>query len=134
MGRILVAEDDFGSRKMMQKLLAEYGEVDVVVDGQEAIHAFSLASDEGKSYNLVMLDIMMPRIDGHEALKRIRRDEKDRGVSPASEVPIVMTTVLEDPKNVIEAYYKGGATAYIVKPVDRLKLRSVLGKLGFRTS
>ena len=134
MTRILIAEDDFGSRKMMQKSLAEYGEVDVVVDGQEAVHAFSLASDEGKPYNLVMLDIMMPRMDGHEALMRIRQDEKDRGVSPASEVPIVMTTVLEDPKNVVAAYYKGGATAYIVKPVDRLKLRSVLGKLGFKTS
>ena len=116
----------------MQKLLAEYGDVDVVVDGQEAVHAFSLALDESRPYELVMLDIMMPRMDGHEALRLIRGEEKSRGVLPASEVPIVMTTVLEDPKNVIEAYFKGGATAYIVKPIDRLKLRSTLGKLGFR--
>ncbi|PKL08805.1 MAG: response regulator [Spirochaetae bacterium HGW-Spirochaetae-7] len=134
MGRILIAEDDFGSRKMMQKLLAEYGEVDVVVDGQEAVNAFSLASDESKPYDLVILDIMMPRMDGHEALKMIRQNEKGRGVGPAVEVPIVMTTVLEDPKNVVEAYFRGGATAYIVKPVDRLKLRSALGKLGFRAT
>lgn len=132
MQRILVAEDDFGSRRMMQKLLAEYGEVDVVVDGEEAVHAFSLAMDEGRRYTLVILDIMMPRMDGQEALRHIRDDERERGVTPAGEVPVVMATVLEDPRNVIEAYFKGGATAYIVKPVDRLKLRSTLGKLGLK--
>jgi two-component system chemotaxis response regulator CheY len=132
MAHILIAEDDFGSRRMMQKLIAEYGEADVVVDGEEAVHAFVLAREESRPYDLVILDIMMPRMDGHEALKLIRADEREHGVPPSEEVVIVMTTVLEDPKNVIEAYFKGGATAYIVKPVDRLKLRSTLGKLGFK--
>jgi len=117
---------------MMQKLLEEYGEADVVVDGQEAVHAFSLALEESNPYDLVMLDIMMPRMDGHEALKRIREDEKSHGIAPSKEVPVVMTTVLKDPKNVVEAFFKGGATAYIVKPIDRLKLRSTLGKLGIK--
>jgi len=132
MPRILVAEDDFGSRKMMQKLLEEYGTVDVVVDGEEAVSAFSLSLDDDSSYDIIMLDIMMPRMDGQEALKRIRTHEHDRGIEPAKEVPVVMTTVLEDPRNVIEAYFKGGATAYLVKPVDHIKLRSTLGKLGIK--
>ncbi len=131
MGRILIAEDDFGSRRMMQKLLDEYGDVDVVVDGEEAVQAFLLASDEERPYSLVLLDIMMPRMDGQEALKLIREAEKKRGLLPGAEVPVVMTTVLEDPKNVIEAYFKGGATAYMVKPIDRIKVKSTLGKLGF---
>jgi len=131
MGRILIAEDDFGSRRMMQKLLDEYGDVDVVVDGEEAVQAFLLAIDEDRPYALVLLDIMMPRMDGQEALKLIREEEKKRGIVPGSEVPVVMTTVLEDPKNVIEAYFKGGATAYMVKPIDRIKVKTTLSKLGF---
>lgn len=132
MTRILVAEDDFGSRVIMQRLLEDYGIVDVVVDGEEAVNAYFMALDDGKPYSAIMLDIMMPRMDGQEALKRIRQGEKDRGLPPSSEVPVVMTTALEDPKNVIEAYFKGGATSYLVKPVDRIKLRSTLGKLGLK--
>ena len=132
MARILVVEDDFGSRKMMQKLLEEYGPVDVVVDGDEAVNAFKMAHTEKAPYELVFLDIMMPKMDGQEALKLIRAYEKELGISPVHEAKVIMTTVLEDPKNVIEAYFKGGATTYIVKPVDRLKIRTELAKLGIR--
>ena len=129
--RFLVVEDDFGSRRMMQKLLAPYGDVDVVVDGEEAVQAFRVAWDEYKPYDLIFMDIMMPKMDGHEALKRIRELERELGVKPAEEAKIVMTSVLEDPRNVIEAYYQGGATSYLVKPIDRERLREEIAKLGF---
>lgn len=132
MARILVVEDDFGSRRMMQKLLEEYGSVDVVVDGEEAVSAIKMATMEKIPYDVIFLDIMMPKMDGQEALKQIRAYEKEIGVSPIHEVKVIMTTVLEDPKNVIEAYFKGGATTYIVKPVDRLKIRSELAKFGIK--
>ena len=130
--RALVVEDDFASRWMMQRLLASYGEIDVVVDGEEAVDAFKLAWDESRPYDLIFMDIMMPKVDGQEATKRIRAAEKEMGILQVDEVKIVMTTVMEDPKNVIEAYQKGGATAYLVKPVDIDKLRTEMGRLGFR--
>lgn len=130
--RILVAEDDFGSRRMMQKLLASYGDVDVVVDGAEALQAFTLAWEEYKPYGVVFMDIMMPKMDGHEALKRIRAFEKDMGIKPKDEAKIIMTTVLEDPHNVVEAYYEGGATSYLVKPIARDRLREELARFGLR--
>jgi two-component system chemotaxis response regulator CheY len=116
---------------MMQKLLAPYGDVDVVVDGEEACQAFRMAWEEYKPYDLVFMDIMMPKMDGHEAVKRIRELEADLGVKPADEARIIMTSVLEDPRNVIEAYYSGGATSYLVKPIDREKLRAELVRLGY---
>jgi two-component system, chemotaxis family, chemotaxis protein CheY len=129
--RALIVEDDFGSRRMMQKMLASYGECDVVVDGEEAVEAFLLAWEEFRPYDVIFMDIMMPKVDGQEALKRIRAIEKDMGIKPATEAKIIMTTVLEDPKNVMEAFNKGGATSYMVKPIDREKLLAELEKMGY---
>jgi two-component system chemotaxis response regulator CheY len=129
--KALIVEDDFGSRRMMQKLVAAYGDCDVVVDGEEAVEAFLLAWEEYRPYDVVFMDIMMPKVDGQEALVRIRAIEKDMGVKPTNEVKIIMTTVLEDPKNVMEAFNKGGATAYMVKPITPDKLRAELEKLGY---
>jgi two-component system chemotaxis response regulator CheY len=128
--KILVVEDDFGSRRMMQKLLEPYGSVDVVVDGEEAVDAFTIAWEESAPYDIVFMDIMMPKMDGHEALKRLRELEREMGVKPPSEAKVIMTSVLEDPKNVIEAYYGGAATSYLIKPIDRLKLEEELERLG----
>jgi two-component system, chemotaxis family, chemotaxis protein CheY len=128
--RVLVAEDDFGSRRMMQKFLAPYGDIDVVVDGEEAVSAFRIAWEEKNTYAVVFMDIMMPKMDGHEALKRIRAMERELGVKPANEAKVIMTSVLDDPKNVIEAYYEGAATSYLLKPIDRDKLASELSRLG----
>ncbi len=108
--KMLVVEDDFGSRRVMQKLLEPYGDVDVVVDGEEAVDAFKLAWEEAKPYDIIFMDIMMPKMDGHEALKRLRELEREMGVLPANEARVIMTSVLEDPKNVIQAYYGGSAT------------------------
>jgi two-component system, chemotaxis family, chemotaxis protein CheY len=130
--RILIVEDDFGSRRLMQKLVSDYGQCDVVVDGEEAVEAFRLAWEENSPYDVIFLDIMLPKMDGQEALRRIREIEQSIGVQPSDEVKVIMTTVLEDPKNVVEAYNKGGATSYLVKPVERNKVIEELDRLGLR--
>ncbi len=129
--RFLVVEDDFGSRRLLQALLKPYGAVDVVVDGEEAVEAFRLAWEENDPYHALFIDIMMPNVDGQEALRRIREMESSIGVDERDQVRVVMTTALEDPKNVVEAYYRGGATSYLVKPIDRESLRAEMEKLGF---
>lgn len=120
--RFLIVEDDFGSRRLLQDLLKEFGTCDVVVDGVEALEAFTLSWEDNNPYNAIFLDIMMPRMDGQQALKEIREMERKMGVSMSDEVKIIMTTALEDPKNVVEAFHKGGATSYIVKPISKDKL------------
>ena len=80
--------------------------------------------------DLVLLDIMMPEMDGQTALRSIRAIEKERGILPANEAKVIMTTALDDPKNVVEAYYKGGATSYVPKPIDKHMLLHLLKNLG----
>ncbi|MBI9100267.1 MAG: response regulator [Spirochaetaceae bacterium] len=129
--RILIVEDDFGSRVLMKKLLSVYGSCDVVIDGEEAVSSFKLAWEEKTPYSLVMMDIMLPEIDGQEALLQIRSYEKSIGLSDKDRVKVIMTTALGDPKNVVTAYNKGEASSYIVKPVEIAKLREEMTKLGF---
>ncbi len=128
--RVLVVEDDFISRKLLTTLLGHYGECDIAVDGNEAVDAFRIALDEGTPYDLICMDIMMPNLDGQAALKEIRALEKEKAIPAAEEVKVVMTTALDDPKNVMESLYKGGAAAYIVKPIDKKKLIDEVRKLG----
>lgn len=130
--RFLIVEDDFGSRRLMQMMLQSYGPCDVVVDGREAIDAFTLAWEENNPYDVIMLDIMMPDVDGHEALKEIRAAEKEMGILSQNEVKVIMTTALEDPHNVVAAYYQGGANGYVVKPVDRERVVEALRAAGVK--
>jgi len=120
--KTLVVEDDFTSRLLLQEILKDFGTVHIAVNGVEAVEAMSEALRTGQPYDLVCLDIMMPEMDGHEALKKIRELEKEAGVLPNDEVKVVMTTALGDPKNVFEAYYRGGATSYVVKPIHKREL------------
>jgi two-component system chemotaxis response regulator CheY len=128
--KVLVVEDDFISRKLLTTLLGHYGECDIAVDGLEAVEAFKSAIADDRPYDLICMDIMMPNLDGQEALKQIRAYEKEKGQDAASEVKVIMTTALDDPKNVMESLYKGGAVAYIVKPIDKKKLIDEVRKIG----
>jgi two-component system chemotaxis response regulator CheY len=128
--KVLIVEDDFISRKLLQDVLGHYGECDVAVDGVESVEAFKVALESNNPYELVCMDIMLPRMDGQQALKEIRKLEKENNVEVKDEVKVLMITALGDPKNVMESLYRGGANSYIVKPVDTKKLIEEIRKLG----
>lgn len=67
--RILLAEDDFVTRKFMMNFLSSYGECDAAVDGMEAVDAYLMALEDGEPYDLACLDIMMPVMDGYQVLR-----------------------------------------------------------------
>ncbi len=125
--KVLIAEDDFASRKFMLRFLSKYGECDITVDGLEAVEAFTMALEENEGYDLVCLDIMMPGLDGYEALKKIREIEKEKFVPEEKAAKIIMTTALNEGKNVTKAFDLG-CTAYAGKPIDQDKFENVLRK------
>lgn len=127
--RILVAEDDFASRQMLLKFLSTFGDCDVTVDGMEAIDAYLMALEEESPYDLVCLDVMMPIMDGYQALKNIRDIEKEKNIPEEKMAKVIMTTALNEEKNVKKAF-ELGCTVYCAKPIDMDKLKSMLEKLG----
>jgi two-component system chemotaxis response regulator CheY len=128
--RILIVEDDYTSRTYLKGLLGKFGECVEAEDGVLAVAAFKEAMENNKPFDLIIMDIMMPNMDGHEALQEIRNLERLANVPPLKETKVIMATALSDPKNVVRAYYKGGATAYLPKPVDKAVLLETVKELG----
>jgi two-component system chemotaxis response regulator CheY len=125
----LIVEDDFTNRLILQKRLEEHGSVEIAVNGVEALDAVNALLEQGKCYDLICLDIMLPEMDGQEALKRIRAAEDKAGFSVGKGAKIVMTTALSDSQNVMSAF-RGEADGYLVKPIEREKLEQQLSALG----
>lgn len=130
MKRILIVEDDMVSRKFLSKFLSRYGDCDLVVDGLEAIDAYLLAIKDGLAYDLICLDVMMPKIDGIRVLKTIRDLERQHQVPEVEASKIIMTTVLGETA-IVKSAFDYGCNAYASKPLDMTKLTEVLIKIGF---
>ena len=127
--RVLIVEDEFTSRRLLQRILSSYGDCDIAVDGKEALEAFSLAYEQGEAYDLVCLDIMMPEMDGREVLKAIRRNERERGITGLDGVKVIMTTAVRDSENIMGSF-SDGCEGYILKPIDKAKILRQLRELG----
>ncbi|MBP5183573.1 MAG: response regulator [Lachnospiraceae bacterium] len=126
--KTLIAEDDFASRKFMLRFLSKFGECDITVDGLEAVDAFLMALESGEGYDLVCLDIMMPAMDGYQALKAIRDIEKEKNIPEEKRAKVIMTTALNEGRNVSKAF-ELGCVAYAGKPIDQEKFENVLRKI-----
>ena len=70
--KILIAEDDRLSRAFLKKAMEKYGACDVAVDGMEALDLYLESIKRQEPYDLLCLDIMMPKVDGLKTLKVIR--------------------------------------------------------------
>jgi two-component system chemotaxis response regulator CheY len=128
--KMLIVEDDFISRKLLKDFLSAYGECDIAVDGREAVQAFEQALDEDAPYDLVCMDILMPHLDGQAALKQIRKIESEKGLSGPAQTKVIMTTAFGDSENVVEAFFEGAATSYLIKPIHKRRLLEEVRKLG----
>lgn len=113
----LVVEDEFTARCILQRFLARYGECDVAVDGDEAIAAVKNAIENRAAYDLVCLDIGLPKLNGQGVLELIRGLELGRGVQLGQGCRVIMTTVTTASEQVL-ASFRGGADAYLNKPIS----------------
>jgi two-component system chemotaxis response regulator CheY len=125
--RILIAEDDATSRKLLQGLLSRYGECDIALNGMEAVDAVRIARENHRVYELVCMDLGMPLMSGQEAIREIRKQETMTGATKA--VPIIVTTTYVDLENIASALLER-CNAYLVKPIDAAKLQKELKHLG----
>lgn len=127
--KILIAEDDFTSRKYVTKLLSEYGECDVTVNGLEAIEAFVMALEEREPYDLICLDVMMPKVDGLRVLRYIREKEEEMGMEREKRAKIIITTALAEIDINLKTFVEG-FEVFLPKPMETSKLSDVIKIFG----
>jgi two-component system chemotaxis response regulator CheY len=125
----LIAEDHLLSRRILKEFLSPGFNCDIAVNGQEAIDSFVLAHESKQPYTAIFLDIMMPEVDGFQALKSIRELERKMEIPHNLAVKVIMTSALDDPHSVMKSFGECEADAYIVKPISRHKLANELRKL-----
>lgn len=125
--KILIVEDEFISRILLKEMLSPFGDCYEAADGHEALTAIEKSYESPEEYfDLVCLDIMLPGLNGHEILSKIRKIEKEIGVQGTDTVKVMMVSSLGDTKNIMKAMVVGKCQAYITKPVSRGRLEEQL--------
>jgi CheY-like chemotaxis protein len=117
--RVLVAEDYFVNQEVTQDILELMGcLVDIAENGHDAVSKY-----RDNPYDIVFMDIQMPEIDGYEATKLIRSEEKSKG----KKTPIIALTanaLAGDREKCLEA----GMDDYLSKPLEASKIEEILNK------
>jgi CheY-like chemotaxis protein len=111
--RILVVDDVEDNRDILERRLKKQGhEVECAGDGREAIEMISV-----RQYDLVLLDVMMPEVDGYEVLERLKGSRGTR------DIPVIMISALDDMSSIVRCIERG-AEDYLPKPFDPVLLRA----------
>jgi signal transduction histidine kinase/CheY-like chemotaxis protein len=123
---ILVAEDNEINALLMRSLLSRLGHHAVITtNGEEALESWLAAKSAGAAYDLVLMDIQMPQLDGIETTKRIREREAGQPGRRTPVLALTANTLVEDRY----ACFEAGMDGFLIKPLDREKLADALAGL-----
>ncbi|MGD2083211.1 MAG: response regulator [Chromatiales bacterium] len=115
-GRLLVIDDDPGNREILGRRLASQGfEVELAADGSAGLEAA-----RGGGFDLILLDIMMPGLDGYDVLRELKQDARLR------HTPVIVLSALDEVDSVVQCLLLG-ADDYLAKPFNPILLRTRVG-------
>ncbi len=127
--RTLIVEDEVTSRVVLREILKRYGPPQIAMNGTQAVEAVRVALEASEPFDLICMDILMPEMDGQEALKRIRCLEEEGGFTADTRAKVIMTTAQADRDNVLEAI-RGECDYFLVKPIEARVLLDELRRFG----
>ena len=130
MPRALIVDDSRYQRYLIIQALGDRFTPEEAANGREALELFEASLKAGPTYDLIVMDILMPELSGHDALAGIRRTEAQAGIDEARRTPAVMLSSLDDPGNMLRAQFESGAQAFVTKPFTPQTLLEALANLG----
>jgi len=126
--RVLIADDNQIGRRLLELFLKPYAECALAEDGEQALERYHAAQASNTPFDLLVLDVFMPRKNGFEVLQEIRGCERERGVSKDSGLKVLMLTGDGDAASIDQAQLLG-VSYYLIKPVEEYKLLRELQRL-----
>jgi two-component system, chemotaxis family, chemotaxis protein CheY len=126
--KCLIVDDEIFCREFVATLLRTTADCHQASNGTEALERYNSALASGEPYDLIVMDIMMPGMSGHDAATSIRSIEKEKQTD--KKVNIIMLTALNSANDAMESFCNAQSAAYLVKPVSKEGLFNVLTKLG----
>ena len=123
--KILVVDDDPSILRVVEHHLKDYGELTLVGSGQQAVSTYRSMMDRGEHFDLVCMDIMMPDLDGRQAVAQIRNIETSKGVRERRRSKIIMISALDTPQDKLKSF-RESCDAYVTKPIDKNQLLEVV--------
>ncbi|HNX20070.1 MAG TPA: response regulator [Acidobacteriota bacterium] len=127
--RILVVDDDFVGREKLKAILAPYGDVDAVPDGEIAVRMVETAHRDGAPYHLATMDVNLPGLSGAGAVAQIRVIEKAKGIAEGCGTKVLMISARADSGAVLSSF-RFGCEGYLVKPATPDNVGAALEKMG----
>ena len=127
--KILIAEDDPANRKFITKIASKYGETTASADGMQAVNDYKKALDEKAPFQLVCLDVMMPKIDGYKTMDTIRELEEKLAIPKEDRAKIIMISALDE-GGFDEELAGNKYDAYLNKPIDLAEFETLLKGFG----
>lgn len=124
--RALIVDDDPVTKRFLAEILAPYAACDLAANGREGLDAFAAALAAGTPYDVLFIDVMMPAMDGHQALEAMRHLEHEHRVGSENAAKAFMVSAADDAKNVYRAFFQGQALSFLAKPFTG---DAVLGEL-----
>lgn len=125
---ILIVEDSKVMQEILREVMEPLGRVGIVNHGREGVNYFIRSLEDSNPVDLILMDIEMPVLDGHQALAMIRRLEEQR--FGEIRVKVVMVSSLADYENILKAQFEERADAYLTKPFKSEALLEILRNLG----
>jgi two-component system, chemotaxis family, chemotaxis protein CheY len=126
---ILLAEDELITRKVMDKFLSNLVErsitLEIAKDGTQAIDLYNDSIEKGNYFDLIILDIVMPYVNGREVLKYIRKFEK---ANPEIKKTIIFIATSLDRYTQVIGAFENECDLYLVKPLSEEKLIKAIGQ------
>jgi two-component system chemotaxis response regulator CheY len=126
--RCLVVDDDETCRKFVIRVMERISDCDIALTGKEAIEMVTKSFGTGELYDVIFLDIMMPVMDGKQALSAIRTLERRAGLQDGWGAKIVMTTAMGDYDTVRHSFHNQ-CDGYLVKPLSISRMEALLRNL-----
>lgn len=125
--RALIVDDVEMNRELLAMFLEGKAAVTFAESGEDALERVNEARASDAYFDLICMDISMPGINGHEALKRIREIEETAGIPRAT---VFMVTGSSSPDDMFDALMQGGCDDYLTKPLMQQNFSELLVKHG----